>query len=352
MFPPPDMPHLIGDFQPQSFRDRGAMVPFTTPILGGARVRAGARQEPELILCNPSGGRGVYILPLAALEAFCQPSLFDRALVAAIRMSPVLTPAVLRKVTRETMAGGLAGRAVQRGAAEATPRMEARRRETRAGLRNLLHRQIGSVDAAASADALAKRLGLPVDTIQAAILAMADLFADIDVSIVGHSPIVAQRTRLRGFSELVEAAAPWLTGRLVRDVAALRRNVAQFVACATMLDADIAGLLADAPSMIADFTRDPIGVADSVTRVDWLFDGWDRLRALWQAGTAVGPLPSPATLADILPQAPVLPGEALAWIGAQLPAPMPGPQPGDGVRAVIALGDLLARNEQVLATTS
>ena len=340
---------LIADFQPKTFRDRGAMVPFTTPMLGGARVRPGARQESELTICNPSGGRGVYILPLAVLDVFCQPSLFDRALVSAIRLSGVLTPAGLRQTTRATMAGGLAGRVVQRSAVEATPKAQLRQRQARAALRNLLHSQIGGLDFSAAAIALAQRFGLPLDIIEAATVAMADLFADIGISVVGSSPIIAQRTSLDRFADAVETAAARLSGRLARDVAVLHRNVVQFATCATVLDADIAGLLADAPTMIADFCRDPIHVAEYVTRVDWLFDGWDRLSALWDANLTAGALPSPAMVAEILPQAPILPSEALAWIGAHSPAAMPRPQPRDGPPPVASLGDLLARNEQVLA---
>ena len=43
--------------------ERGASVPFTTPMLSGARVRPADRIGLELLMPNPSGGRGTYIVP-------------------------------------------------------------------------------------------------------------------------------------------------------------------------------------------------------------------------------------------------------------------------------------------------
>lgn len=345
-------PRHIDTFHPQSFRDRGAVVPFTTPLLGGARVRLGARQQIELIICNPAGRRGVYVLPLATLETFCQPSLFDRALIAAIIGVGLLSPAALRKAARDTMTGGLAGRAAQRGAIQAAPSAQALQGQTRAALRQTLHDQIGGVDCSNSISRLATQLRLPNDIVDAALLALADLFAEIGISVAGPSPVAAHRARLDTLDQHVQAALPWLEGRGARDVGDLHASLGQFAACGKILDADIAAVLADAPTMIGDFTRDPLLVADRLTRVDWLFDGWDRIAALWRDDTRTGPLPSRTTLAEILPQVPALPTEALAWIGITAQA-MPDPKPGspalDDQRMAVSLGDLLARNERVIA---
>lgn len=348
----PCTPSLLDSFQPASFRERGAMVPFTTPVLGGARVRLDARQQIELIICNPSGGRGVYILPLAALEAFCQPSLFDRALIAAINGLGAISPAGLRKATRDTMAGGLAGRAAQHSARQATPQAQALQRQARAALRQMLQDQLGGVDSPASITLLATRLGLPRDIIDAALRALADLFAENGIDIAVASPLAAPRARLDDLARRVQASLPWLEGRGARDVGELHANLRQFAAGGKNLDRDIAGLLADVPTMIADFTSTPLLVVDRLARVDWLFDGWDRIAALWRDSTAAGPLPSRAVLAEILAQVPVLPSEALAWIGIAPPATpntKTGPLPPDDQRMALSLGDLLARNERVLA---
>ena len=331
-------------------------MPFTTPILGGARVRRGLRQQIEIIICNPSGRQGSYVLPLADLEAFCQPSLFDRALIVAISEFGRLTPAGLRKVVRDTMAGGLAGRAAQRSGTLAAPKAEAAQRQARADLRQMLQDQLGGLDFPASVSLLAARLGLANDIVESALRALADMFTEIGIGIAGPSPLADHRARLDDLAKRVQAALPWLDGRAARDVVELCANLLQFAACGKILDGDIVGLLADTPSMIADFTRAPLLVADRLAKVDWLFDGWDRIAALWRDSTTAGPLPSRATLAEILPQMPVLPAEALAWLGITPPAvsdakpsPIPGPTPANDQRVAVSLGDLLARNERVIA---
>ena len=51
-------------YEPATFLDRGVTVPFTTPMLMGARARPREDREGlEVIIANPSGTSGVYILP-------------------------------------------------------------------------------------------------------------------------------------------------------------------------------------------------------------------------------------------------------------------------------------------------
>ncbi|MBU6498939.1 MAG: hypothetical protein KGQ40_10460, partial [Rhodospirillales bacterium] len=57
------LPPAVESFLPSTFLERGVAVPFTTPQLAGARARPGTRVPLELVVPNPSGGRGHYILP-------------------------------------------------------------------------------------------------------------------------------------------------------------------------------------------------------------------------------------------------------------------------------------------------
>ncbi|MGG5810685.1 hypothetical protein, partial [Falsiroseomonas sp. CW058] len=65
--------------RPSSFADRGVAVPFTAPMLAGARLRRPAGRPPELLL-PALGGRGVYILDWDACLGACRPTLHDRRL--------------------------------------------------------------------------------------------------------------------------------------------------------------------------------------------------------------------------------------------------------------------------------
>ena len=68
-------------YQPATFLDRGVTVPFTTPFLLGARIRpTETRSGLELVISNPAGGRGFYIVPWAAMPEVCSPTLHDRRL--------------------------------------------------------------------------------------------------------------------------------------------------------------------------------------------------------------------------------------------------------------------------------
>ena len=66
---PLDIP-LIQAYLPATFLERGVAVPFTTPMLAGTRARPSERGGTELLVPNPSGGTGVYILPWGSLRDF------------------------------------------------------------------------------------------------------------------------------------------------------------------------------------------------------------------------------------------------------------------------------------------
>ena len=89
---------------------------FTTPTLVGSRVRPGDRVSLELIVPNPSGGRGQYVLPWSALQNLCSPTLYDRRLQRAVAVLRGVTPAAIRKITQDVAAEGLAGREAKKSA--------------------------------------------------------------------------------------------------------------------------------------------------------------------------------------------------------------------------------------------
>jgi hypothetical protein len=113
------LPRPIDGHQPTTFLQRGILVPFTTPLLAGARVRPGERVGLELIVPNMSGARGVYILPLEGIYALCSPTLHDRAINARIGALRSLTPTTIRQAAQSVAAEGLAGPDAARAATAA-----------------------------------------------------------------------------------------------------------------------------------------------------------------------------------------------------------------------------------------
>jgi hypothetical protein len=99
-------------YEPATFVDRGVNVPFTTPILLGARARPQADGHGlEILIPNPSGGEGVYILPWASIPEVCTPTLHDRRLWHLLRDEIVLTPGLVREAAETVAIEGHAGRA-------------------------------------------------------------------------------------------------------------------------------------------------------------------------------------------------------------------------------------------------
>lgn len=109
----------VESFLPATFLERGVTVPFTSPQLNGARARPGERAPLELIIPNPSGGRGVYILPLEGIHDFCPLTINDRRLTDAIAKLRGVTPDTIRHVARDVAAEGLAGRGAVAAAKQA-----------------------------------------------------------------------------------------------------------------------------------------------------------------------------------------------------------------------------------------
>lgn len=67
-------------YRPVTFLQRGVAMPFTTPYLLGGRIRPGEFGTPELVLANPAGDEGVYIMPWSSLPDLCILTLHDSAL--------------------------------------------------------------------------------------------------------------------------------------------------------------------------------------------------------------------------------------------------------------------------------
>lgn len=109
----------IENFVPTTFLERGVSIPFTTPQLNGARARPGERTELELVIPNPSGAHGVYIVPWGSQNHFCTLTVNDRQLMDAISKQSGVTPETIRHIAREVAATGLAGRGAMSAAEQA-----------------------------------------------------------------------------------------------------------------------------------------------------------------------------------------------------------------------------------------
>ncbi len=294
---------FIEAYHPRTFRERGVAAPFTTPLLAGARLRAAPSRGGhtlEAIIPNPSGGRGVYILPWSERGDLCRPTVHDTRLGDALAGRDDLSslcPAMVRQagwvVAAEGHAGGAAAAAAQvalndaaAGFAIASRRLESALARHAAG--------------AASEPAARERLGGLLATIHAPEGAPARLPQLIDA--VGA---------------LAAALPDWAAAQSGPESAA-----AQVVGTAAvpahgsalhLLRAAV-GRLDDPAALLRDWLADPTAVEQALSRAEWLLDGWHRLVLLWQAALP-GPAAAVLEMAALLP---VWPDEAETWLA--LPA--------------------------------
>lgn len=101
--------------RPATCAERGVTACFTTPQLHGSRLRAAPQTGLEVIVPNPSGRDGWFVVPWSAVLEQFKPSLADRALVLNLQ-DEKLTPSSLRAQAVRVAAKGLAGRAARRAA--------------------------------------------------------------------------------------------------------------------------------------------------------------------------------------------------------------------------------------------
>ena len=367
---PPQQLQAVQDFLPGTFRERGVSVPFTTPLLAGARARGGGGRC-DLIVPSPSGGRGVYILSWDEVVALCRPTLYDRRLSARVSLLPGLAPAAVRRLAREVASLGLAGRAAAAAARHAAAADEQARQRAKFSLLPALIRQTEpagecSVPPEAEQPAELERRGERAVariapslacTPEAAAQGLQHLAGAFDAT--GGTPgaripaTIAAMMRLRG--ELDEHARRHAddNGPEADLVGAVAE---QTITLARIVLADLQALTGDVVGLLRRWMAEPDAVATLLARPDWLLDGWDRICALWRtAEQHLGRGPALIEMARLLP---LVPPEVTAWTGQPvdndadlLRHRRKLARPGDWRTGVTAL-DLIARNETLLEDTA
>jgi hypothetical protein len=325
---------LSAQERPATRAERGVFVPFTAPMLWGARMRRIPGSPPELVLPSLSG-RGLYVLDWRSAIAACAPSLHDRQLWARLSLLQNPTPASVRGVVRKVALLGHAGRPAQ-AAAEAA--LEAQRHAIQAARSGLLQRLPTAPDPPAAAllgglaEALAEcGIGPEIPSAQARRLQDLDAFcADLSAWTRRVPAPIGQKAGL-----VVLAAALYSAAAVRHCLAALWPALA-----------DPASLLARGSAALRE-------VAELVERPEWLLDGWPPVAALWASAAAQERSALAAEVAAILPvpalEADAWPGGVADWDtvlrGRRVLATLP-------VLAGTRLVEMAARNEGLRAMTA
>ncbi len=331
-----DIPAPIPSHQSATFWERGVSVPFTTPALAGARVRHDARHGLVLLVPNPSGGRGIYVVPWSGLRDMCNPTLHDGMLHDAVLASKggPITPGVIRAAGRRVAAAGAAGRAAHAAAVKA---MQAEAESQQATNHYLLYALAAQTTAQASAAEVSGLAGI-VD----------------EIGVGPHADRADIPARLGQLKAMRAELAAWLRmGADDAGSASMACGMADLtIRCAEHVLRAAREQATDVKGLLAGWRAQPDGLAAVFSRPAWVLDGWGLPCLLW--GAASGVAARRAALLEIGQMLVVLPKEAGEWVGESIDAeasqalrPMAGLS--RDVRSGLGALDLVARNEHFRA---
>jgi hypothetical protein len=318
-------------FHPTTFLERGVTVPFTTPALGGTRARPGRGADIELIVPNPYGGRGVYIMPWRNICDLFRPTVHDRQLNRHILSLRAIAPADIRAAAREMAAGGLAGEEAKRAAhagaeAERANRLlvnfllledliEQAEAQTRNAGRIVSDEPDKKRRALRAIAWMAPTLGTPASSIAGILELITDCVQHVGVK----RQVVPSRVNsvLTTLKQTHQEVANWTghqtddqlrqLGEMVCECAALTLTLAQ----ATIRE--ILDLTGDVFDLLWRWLNGPRRIQELALRPEWLLDGWEQICLLWR--TAGDHASHVAVLAEMAHLLPVLPREIEDWAG-------------------------------------
>jgi hypothetical protein len=353
-------------FHPTTFQERGVLVPFTAPLLGGARMRS-VENRLELIMPSLSGGRGFYVMPWASLDRYFHPTLHDKILAERIAGLRRISPRAIRDVARAVAAEGLAGEDARLAALVAPEADRADRDAVHHQLLAALTHQMdpghtaGATEDIAQLESRARRLlsvvaarfGQNAAWAFAALGTLADALANAGVS---RSSETGRTARLvLALRETARSIAAW-DNSAVGAGAGQTRQVVQ-VADATLrmtsiLLATISDMGKDMVSLLRGWTTNAAAISRIIARPEWLLDGWEPICLIWQ--NAREDIARGAALTEIIRYVPIIPAEANTWAASgldleQLVIRQQPAQTHEDEVEMESMFDLVARNERLRA---
>jgi hypothetical protein len=361
-------------YHPATFQERGVALPFTTPMLGGARARLSRNRGIELIVRNPAGGRGVYVMPLNAVTALCRPTLYDKVVCNRIAFLETVTPATVRGIGRAAAAEGLAGEGAMQAAHAAAKTDETDRRVVVHHLLSCLTSQVwagphappdipgpNSPDldtrARQTIARLAPRLGQSAGWGVTALDALADAMTGVGINAgdeVGRIPNLIMR-----LGAMRQGIAEWANtqrdsdrvsfAHTVCSISDFTRSVAATMMTQTRMLTD------DMVRLLRHWATDPESVVRVAERPEWMLDGWEQICLIWNF--AQDNAARRVALIEIADLVPMIPKELNEWdSGRASIADVFPAQTHIGLNEDWCTGaavyDLIARNEQLRAAAS
>jgi hypothetical protein len=312
--------HLL----PSTFEERGAAVPFTTPVLAQSRVRKDWRDRLEIVIGQFSGGPGAFVIPWAAVPEMVSLTTHDVLLHEAVMGRQALEPHAVRMAALEIAKTGLAGPEVVDAATKALAADE----EAKALNQVVLILKVIEETEPAEAKALTRNITTPEgqERVREALFAIGER---LNLDAKGFDQRLSE---LGAATYAVGAAWSPLEGRLRRLVARLGEFTAALgawggerlgeAADQAHFGAEMAAhtlkiasgvlqqfdeIVGSPRTILADWDGNAAQVRRLATRLAWLVDGWQPLLDTWfDAGDEAARIEA---LAYIVPRLPFIPAK-------------------------------------------
>lgn len=299
------------EYHPQTFAQRGTVVPLTTRQLTQSRVRRAVdvrrAENPadniEVLLPGFSGGSSVYVTALSQLGEIVNMSVHDRVILEMITDEQATTPQAVRRCWLEAVASGIGG-------AESIRRAEAwlkrsddtfradrilmlqavARRENIVMPDDLAHslmRRGGDTVFRSAVGAFAAAGSMEPIAVETRITAIANTLTGVGLP---RSPYPGQHRDLTArLSEFAGMLTGWGEETLSDHgptAVVCANGAGQVHRIAGHCLAAIDRIIADIPGLIARWPRDSRALKEEVERLEWVLDGWEGLLELWDGVVA------------------------------------------------------------------
>ncbi len=286
-------------FWPATFAERGATVPFTTPVLAAARLRSTQPERVEYLIPGLSGSKGTYVIPAKSVPEMFRLTVHDRALLEEMERKTATSPHDIRIATLKVASTGLAGAEAAQAAKAVLSAAENQELVTRLfvvvrALEQLsnskekfvvtdLMSDSGKKRARAELAAAGERLDIELQELLDRLEQWGNMIAPLGVS---RSAAVGPMRRVwQQLVVLSRAMRDWASGEWADDAkpdATLVADVAEETnRVATQPIADLDMALDNIAKYIVPWGETEQALKASMDKLGWFFDGWDHVLKVW-----------------------------------------------------------------------
>jgi hypothetical protein len=315
-------------FLPSTFEDRGAAIPFTTPMFAYARVRKDYRDRLELMVTRFAAAAGVYVVPWPMVPDIAALTTHDVMLYEEVSAKKILNPYDMRLAALGVAKTGLAGPKAAEAATLALIENEKFKalnqlmlilrvvEETERSSAETLTRDIATPEGQARIReaffSIAGTLGLRREVLDKRISELGQ--ASYSVGTTWNPTDGRLRQSLKTLQMLHDSLGGWAVAQLgdVGDQARFCAEIAEHtLRISAKVLAEFDAAMASPLAIIKSWDERKPEIEKASDRLAWLLDGWDPVAEIWFGCRSMEVGPRAEALQEILQMLPLLPREEL-----------------------------------------